>query len=112
MAVLRCRKKPMLSTLLAITALSVSVCLFTVAILASEEEAAAVTRLEQPGVRPVKFGGSNSQSKSQREILNIDNEALVARRRREGEAAEKDRSQQRGNHCWEGSEKEQLAPMA
>lgn len=75
MAVLR---KLVLSVLLAITALSVSICLFTVTILTSEEESVAA-RLEQPGLRPVKFGGSNSQ----REILNVDNDALVARRRRE-----------------------------
>lgn len=74
MAFLRFGKKPVLSTLLAMTILSVSICLFTVALLTGEEE----SRPEQPGVRPINFGGSNSQ----REILNVDNDVLVARRRR------------------------------
>ncbi len=72
---LRCRKKPVLGFLLAVAALSASVCLFAVAILSGEEEARV---LQPPGLRPVKYSSQNRQ----RGILNVGEDALPARMRR------------------------------
>lgn len=83
---LRCRKKPLLCTLLAMITLSVSVCFYTAVVLTGEEEATN-SRFEQPGLRPLKFTGSNRQ----REILNVNSDASVAHRLRE-EMAELERS--------------------
>lgn len=86
----RCKKTPILVTLLAITSLSICICLFTAAVLTVEEEATA-SRAEQPGLRPVKFRGSNRH----REILNVGDD--VARRRREELTAEEEEKSKIGS---------------
>lgn len=69
----RCRKKPLLYSLLATAILSVSICLVALTLLSREEEG---DRLLEPGLRPViKYGHGG-----EREILNVGDEGRRQKR--------------------------------